>query len=270
MKTSDQLWPVDAHVHFHVLDRVAPTLDAAASNLRAAGGAGNGMLGALLLAQARDERVFESLVATSAVGRWRFTSANGEPETLIAHRDSDRIAIVCGRQVRTREGLEVLGLGTGAEFPDGISLPEAVRAVQASGALTVLPWGFGKWLGQRGKRMASLLNDGHAGRLFVGDNGGRMQALPMPASILEAEANGIVVLRGSDPFPFAADHRRAGAFGFFAGTSPPESAPWCALRDWLLALRSSPQSYGRACGPVRFAINQVGIQLYRRLRNVRA
>jgi hypothetical protein len=96
-----------------------------------------------------------------------------------------------------------------------------------------------------------------------------MQALRLPAGILKAEANGIVVLRGSDPFPIAADHRRAGAFGFFAETSPPESAPWRALHDWLLARRSSPQSYGRACGPMRFAINQLGIQWQRRLRSVR-
>jgi len=269
METNHQKWPVDAHVHFHAFARAAQTLDSAAANFQTVGGRRDGLVGALLLAQASDERVFETLRETAGVGAWRLAPARDEAETLVAHRDAERIAIVCGRQVRTEGGLEVLGLGTGAEFPDRLPLPEAVRAVQASGALTVLPWGFGKWLGQRGRRVAALLDDCRAGKLFVGDNGGRMRALPLPAGIRKAESNGIIVLRGSDPFPIVADHRRAGAFGFFAEMPPPESAPWRALRDWLLARRQSPQPYGRACGLVRFTINQVGIQLYRKRLSAR-
>jgi hypothetical protein len=262
--------PVDAHVHFHAPARVAPTLDAAAANFRAVAGTGDGLLGALLLAQASGERVFEYLQESPLAGDWRMTPARDEHETLIARRGADRIAIVCGRQVRTDDGLEVLGLGTIADFPDQLPLADALQAVRSSGALAVLPWGFGKWLGRRGRRVRAALASSRPGELFVGDNGGRLATLPIPATIRAAEQQGYRVLPGSDPFPIASDHRRVGAFGFFAQTTLPESAPWRALRGWLLAIPRSPRPYGSGCGWFRFALNQAGIQLQRRLRSAPA
>jgi hypothetical protein len=142
--------------------------------------------------------------------------------------------------------------------------------VRSSGALAVLPWGFGKWLGRRGRRVRAALASSRPGELFVGDNGGRLATLPIPATIHAAEQQGYRVLPGSDPFPIASDHRRVGAFGFFAQTTLPESAPWRALRGWLLAIPRSPRPYGSGCGWFRFALNQAGIQLQRRLRSAPA
>ena len=266
MNDHHEICLVDAHVHFHDAGRVAATLDAAASNFRAASDRGAGLLGVLLLAQTMAERVFESLQGSPRAGDWSLRPARDEAETLIARRERDCIAIVCGRQLRTEEGLEVLGLGTGARFPDGLELADAIGAVQHAGALAILPWGFGKWLGRRGRRIKNALAESWSDPLFVGDNGGRLKSLPMPRLIRAAEARGFRVLPGSDPFPIAADHRRVGAFGFMAETELPESAPWRALRTWLLGRSISPVPYGSGCNPIRFAVNQVGIQLHRRLK----
>jgi hypothetical protein len=266
MNDNHEKWPVDAHVHFHNAARVAPSLDAAAVNFKAAGHRAEGLLGVLLLTQANTERVFESLQGSSRAGEWNMKSASAETETLIAQRGRDAIAVVCGRQLRTAEGLEVLGLGTRAHYPDGMTLADALHSVQDSGALAVLPWGFGKWLGPRGRQVEGAFSNSSSERLFAGDNGGRLKALPKPRLIRAAEARGFRVLPGSDPFPFAADHRRVGAFGFMAEANLPVSAPWRALRAWLLGRSISPRPYGRACNPFRFAINQLGIQLYHRLR----
>lgn len=262
-------WPVDAHVHFHVLARVAPTLDAAAANFKAAGGRGEGWLGALLLAQAEGETVFESLQKEPQAGDWNLMPVSGEPESLIARRGRDTIAVICGRQLRTEEGLEVLGLGTVTRFRDGLSLAEALRTVRDAGALAVLPWGFGKWLGRRGAALATTLASNRPDQIFIGDNGGRLHALPRPATIDAAERSGFKVLPGSDSFPFAGDHRRVGAFGFHATTAPSVHSPWRELRASLLAA-DSPRPYGRGCGLLRFALNQAGIQVYRRLWSVPA
>lgn len=253
--------PVDGHVHFHTLDRVAPTLDAAADNFRAMSRGPAGPLGAVLLAQAARERVFEALLASAPVPGWSFVPARDEPETLIARKGTATIAVICGRQVRTDDGLEVLAIGTRQEFPDGLTLSEAVDAVQRSGALTVLPWGFGKWLGERGKRVATMLEARGADALFVGDNGGRATLMGVPALIRTSAQKGFRVLSGTDPLPVAGDYRRVGGFGFLAGIEVPEAAPWRALRAWLISRRASPEPYGRACGPVRFAVNQITLRL---------
>jgi hypothetical protein len=258
-------FPVDGHVHFHRREAVGLTLDAAARNFQATSSRTEALLGAVLLTQTATERVFEKLRdSSSTVDAWSFTTPPDEPETLIAARGVDRIAVVCGRQVRASDGLEVLALGTLESFPDGLAFDEAIRAVLASGALTVLPWGFGKWLGERGQRVERALAEFGPEVLMVGDNGSRLTLAGVPPLVQSAALQGFRVLPGTDPFPFAAGHRRVGKFGFLATCEPPESAPWRALRGWLEGQRQSPQPYGRATGPFAFLFNQVGIQVYNR------
>lgn len=263
-------WPVDGHVHFHSVAAVGPTLDAAAGNFRAAGDRTTGLLGAMLLTQASRERVFETLQGTGNAGGWTITPARDEPVTLIAAREGAAIAIVCGRQVRASDGLEVLGLGTLQSFPDGLPFDEAVTTVRQSGALTVIPWGFGKWLGERGQRVERTLASVGSQALLVGDNGSRLSWLGLPSLLRMSQNKGFRLLPGTDPFPFAGGHKRVGQFGFLADVEPSEAAPWRDLRTWIEARRESPQAYGAATGPLRFVFNQVGIQFYNRLLRGRA
>jgi hypothetical protein len=128
----------------------------------------------------------------------------------------------------------------------------------------VVPWGFGKWLGERGKRVRTVLDSAGSAVLAVGDNGGRLAAWGVPALIRESETRGFRVVPGTDPFPFGRDYRRVGAFGFVAELALDDAAPWRSLRDWLESSPRSPQRFGAACGPVRFVVNQVGMQLYNR------
>jgi hypothetical protein len=262
--------PVDGHVHFHELGLVAPTLDAAATNFVAVSGRSTGTLGALLLTQAAGERVFESLKGPSLVGGWRIEPVQEEPQTLIARRAGATIAIICGRQVRATDGLEVLALGTLETFPDGMQFPETVDAVCRSGALTAVPWGFGKWLGARGQRVKSMFALASPADLFVGDNGGRVGSFGVPAIVQSAAEKGFRVLPGTDPFPFSTDYRRVGSFGFLADVEADEVAPWRTLRAWLVGLRQSPKPYGSTIGLPRFVVNQAGIQVYNRFFRSRA
>ena len=266
MSESQQSWPVDGHVHFHELDLVPPTLDAAADNFRALGVDTVRPLGALLLTQTAGERVFERLRELTQIRHWRISAVPGEPETLLARRGDSTVAIVCGRQVRAADGLEVLGLGTCNTFDDGRPFLESVQAVRQSGALTVVPWAVGKWLGRRGQRVRDTLASIAPQEVFVGDNGGRLNLLGKPPLVREFQRRGFRVLPGTDPFPFGADHRRVGRFGFLADLTPTEEAPWRNLRAWLLHPGSVPRPFGRALGPVAFLFNQLGIRIYNRLR----
>lgn len=270
MANSPMRWPIDGHVHFHSQAAIGPTLDAAAANFRAAGGSPDGWLGGMLLTQAAGERVFESILSPAEIGGWTLTAAQEEPETLIARRGGSMMAIVCGRQVRAKDGLEVLALGTGETIPDGLPFAEAVEAVRRSRALTAIPWGFGKWMGQRGRRVESTLRSLGNEALFVGDNRGRLNLLGLPALVRASGRQGFRVLPGSDPFPFAGGYRKVGSFGFFAEVNPSEAAPWRELRAWLMERTDSPQPYGRASGLFDFVFSQTGIQFYNRLIRKRA
>lgn len=263
-------WPVDGHVHFHSTAQVASTLEAAGANFRSAGARSQGLIGALLLTQAANERVFEALAGLGSAGGWSLTPARSEPETIVARHGEQAIAIVCGRQVRAADGLEVLALGTLESFPDGLPFDEAVAAVRRSGALTVIPWGFGKWTGARGQRVARLLESVGCEDVLLGDNGSRLSWLGLPTLLRDSHSRGFRLLPGTDPFPFAGGYRRVGQFGFYAGIEPAEDAPWRDLRAWIEDRRTSPAAYGSATGPLRFVFNQVGIQVYNRFFRGRA
>jgi len=265
MSDSCPRWPVDGHVHFHEVDRVAPTLDAAAQNFREQGPVSGGLSGVVLLAQTANERVYEALAAGGQTAGWTITAAADERETLVARKGPTAIAIVCGRQVRTAEGLEVLALGSVSVFPDGLPFGQTVEQVAGSGAITVLPWGFGKWLGDRGAQVRSVLDRIGNETLFLGDNGGRPALMGVPALIRQSAGRGFRVLPGTDPLPVAGDHDRVGQFGFLVKASSSERAPWNTLRGWLLARHDSPEPYGRACGVLRFAVNQARLRAARHL-----
>jgi hypothetical protein len=259
-------WPVDAHVHLHRLSDVAPTLDAAARNFRRLAPTGHPLAGGLLLTQMSRERVFEALAEMDEAGDWRLERVPDEPETLIATKDGHSLAMICGRQVRADDGLEVAALGTLQSFADGRPFAATLAEVVGSGAITAVPWGFGKWLGTRGRSVEAELARQGDGRVFLGDSGSRAWPFAEPTLIRRARARGVPVIAGTDPFPFAGDCRRVGSFGFLAQVEPDEAGPLRSLRNWLAGLRSSPALYGRPSGPFRFLLNQVGVQVHNRLR----
>lgn len=256
--------PVDGHVHFHTLDRVSLTLDGAAANFRIYGPRQSGLLGILLLTQTSRERVFEALQDRPSCGKWSVRPSPGEDVSLCADDGNRRIVVVCGRQVRCHSGLEVAALGTTAAFPDGLPLEETIREVQARGAFVSLPWGFGKWLGARGRVLRDSLGRHEPRLLAIGDNGSRLHALGRPRLVRECDALGHLILPGTDPFPFGNDYLRVGSFGFLAA-EPGARAPWRELAAWLRARKGSPTAYGKAAGPFRFVINNIGIQVHHRM-----
>lgn len=259
--------PVDAHVHFHAREHVAGTLDAAISNFGNVDAAGKREgSGVLLLAQSAGERVFEWLREQAQVGAWSVSPVECERESLWLRGPRGGLAVVCGRQVIAENGLEVLALGTIDLIEDGLGLQRTLAAVQASGALAVLPWGFGKWTGLRARRIREQLQSPAVAGLWVGDNGGRLQSLPRPRLFAEAEAQGIGVLPGTDPFPFGKDYRRVGSFGFVVEVALDPARPWQSIHAALAGRRRSPPAYGRGEGWLGFLFKQTWIQIDKRLR----
>ena len=256
---------IDAHVHFHGRQLVASTLDAAISNFRALDSADPaGGQGVLLLAQSAGERVFEWLREQPRVGDWSVAPVPAEPESLWLRGERGELVVVCGRQVIAEPGLEVMALGTDKRIEDGLGLAQTLEIARSANAIPVLPWGFGKWTGQRKQRIRALLASSAVSDLWVGDNGGRLRNLPRPRLLEEAEARGVGILPGTDPFPFGNDYRRVGSFGFRLEAVLDPSRPWQSIRAALGKLKRSPLPYGRGEGWLNFAFKQLWIQVDKR------
>lgn len=173
----------------------------------------------------------------------------------------ERLLVVAGRQVRTREGLEMLGLATTEEFPDGLSFEDALARVRWSGAVPVLPWGFGKWWFYRGGLIEALLRRPEPKWIFLGDNGGRPAVGGTPRLLREARRRGIPVLPGSDPLPLAGHEARAGSYGFLVREGVDEQQPAAALRQWLRGLAVQPPTFGGCQRLTQFCRDQIHLRL---------
>jgi hypothetical protein len=241
---------VDGHVHFHDCFEVEAFLDAAVDNFRE--GAWNLGLepeveGCLLLAECAGERFFERLRSGEIAlhgGDWTVRDTDEACSLLIERDDGACLVVVAGRQVVTRESVEVLALGTARSFADGLPLRETLEHAADADALAVLPWGLGKWLFQRGSLVAAVLEEEPRIPLFLGDNGGRPRIAPEPGLFRTGAARGVRVLPGSDPLPVPSQQNHVARYGFVMEMVPHTSVP---ARNIVRALRGSdaqPRFFG--------------------------
>jgi hypothetical protein len=260
---------VDAHVHVHHSFDECVFFDSALTNFKAVAEervGGLDWLGCLLFTESAGEDVFSGLRARTdgCAGAWRFRPA-AEDCSLIACRDGERsLVVVAGRQVVSAEQIEVLALGTTATLSDGKTLAQTLAAVRAAGALPALPWGFGKWLGRRGRLIAQQIASARPGELFLGDNGGRPALSPRPRLFALAEARGLAVLAGSDPLPFAQEVAKVARYGFVLQAPFDAAAPFAGIRRALAGLPRSPEPFGRLERWPTFVHRQIAMQLGKR------
>ena len=262
---------IDAHVHLN--RRIAPAalLEAAECNFgraRAGLGLNPAALGCLVFTDAADEDAFGALLSSLAPSSgWRI-ARTAEDHSLLALKGLElRLLLIGGRQIRTREGLEVLAVGTRAGIADGEPLNVTLSAVRRLGAFPILPWGFGKWWGQRGRLMARVANAAERGTLALGDNAGRPRPGPRPHPFSRALKRGLPVLPGSDPLPLSSHSGRAGSFGFVLEGTVERAQPARAICGQLARLRHQPRVFGARAGIGRVVLDQVALRVVNRRTN---
>ncbi|MEL6524038.1 MAG: hypothetical protein AAFQ66_23880 [Pseudomonadota bacterium] len=259
----DDVYKVDSHVHLHPRFDLETVLSSAARRMTLSADAC--CEGMLMLTEMAGVDAFADL--PERCGKWVISDTK-EPVSRMARRASDGalLCIVSGRQIVTEEGLEVLALGTREVFPDGQPVAQVIDAVSAAGALSVLPWGFGKWSGARGSEVDRIIEvcKGDT-NVFLADSGVRASAMPRPDHLAKAEAAGWRVLAGTDPLPVLGGAKQVGRYGFEATGALDRDTPFVSLATWLRWLDHSPPVYGALTNPITFAAQQVAMQVRKRI-----
>jgi hypothetical protein len=126
------------------------------------------------------------------------------------------LTLIAGRQIQTREGLEVLGFPLRDDVPDGLPVRSVLTALEERGVSSVIPWGLGKWWLRRGSLLEELLRarGDEAMDFHLADTRHRPAWAPLPAVLRRWEASGEPTLTGSDPLPLWGECSRAGACCF--------------------------------------------------------
>jgi hypothetical protein len=245
----------DTHVHVYGCHDAGSLLTAAARNL-AAIATDPGASKVLFLTERRDCRFFASLSAGEtaiSVGPW-VPQSSPEPGSLLLERPAgDALWLVAGRQIATRERLEILALTADVQIPDGLPIAETVETVLAAGAVPVLAWAPGKWWFARGRIVdRTLARFGRA--LLLGDSTLRPLGWMMPGPMRRR-----TLLAGSDPLPFPGEEGKAGGYGILFDCDLSPDRPVTDLRR-LLTGEPPPRVVGRRDGP---------LEVLRRLRRHR-
>jgi hypothetical protein len=169
-----------------------------------------------------------------------------------------------GRQVVTVEDLELLALNCRMEVADrGYRLGELIDRVREAGGTPVVPWGFGKWSGGRGRVVRELLETRQD--FLLADNGNRLRGTAEPLLLGEGRRRGMSILAGSDPLPFKAQAGRVGSYGVQATVDLGRDGAAAAFRR----MTNPPgqwTTYGELASLGEFLSSQIKMQLKKRLR----
>lgn len=258
---SGSVTPVDWHVHAHRPGEMGAVLDSAAAAFARVNPRPAGVLGVLMLTEMPGATAFAELAAPGGEPAGWSVRTTEEDVSVVASRGSDEIVVIGGFQVTSAERLEVLALGTRVRPEDGQPAERVIAEVARHGALAVLPWGVGKWLGARGAAVADLVKRLPPRAVFLGDNAARPVFWPEPAVFRVAAEQGIAVLPGTDTLPGAPP--AAGAFGGLVPGAVDPRRPREALRRVLMDPAVSVTPYGSLASPLGFVRDQAMLRLRR-------
>lgn len=246
---------VDAHVHIYPLFDPAVFLPA---QPRLFGGSA----GVWLLTESAGCCWFAQLAAgrLGLLAGWH--ASLREPNLALIETEGFRLWVVAGRQYATREGLEVHALGIDKRMEERRPVAEMVRDVAASGGVAAIPYGFGKWRGDRRRVLRDLVTGAGSPFLFS-DSGVRPGRRAFAAAFPDLAA--VPVLAGSDPLPLWGEEKRIGTFRASLELSgPEEDLTWEVLREALFHARED-RSRGRRVSLSRSFRQQAGLRLGGRL-----
>lgn len=175
---------------------------------------------------------------------YKFENIQEGGSLLLTKNNRPCCYILPGRQIVTKEKLEVLSIASKQNIEDELPIEEVIKKLLDKKEIAVLAWGVGKWFFKRGKFIKDIIEKYHSPYLFLGDNSARPVFWPVPKLYHLARKYNIQILRGSDPLPFIEEARRVGSFGFLVEGDFQADKPAESFRDILIASKSSIVYFG--------------------------
>ncbi|MDZ7318459.1 MAG: hypothetical protein ONB11_04845 [candidate division KSB1 bacterium] len=262
---------IDGHVHLYSVYDLPTAVDCGVRNLRTEASKINPeVIPVWLLVERSDANFFEKIYHNP--GQF---SSNGirfkkgpDDVTITVERDSRVLLyIFAGRQLVTREGLEVLSLISNLDIPDKQkSIDQIIHAVQESGGIPALNWAPGKWFFKRGQVIARQIQQRSVTEIFIGETTLRHRLWPEPKLVKQARRKGFPIIAGSDPLPFKGEENGIGSFGFLISGAFDSAQPAQSLRAMMQRNQQDIQIIGKRNDVLTFARRQFKIMMEKRTR----
>lgn len=204
---------VDFHMHIYPGFSLGKILLNFFKNVREQYPDKNNLVKIACLAERRDLNIFRKLASgdrSILPEGWKLkTTLDGLAVQIFNENDS--IYFVCGRQIITKERLEILSISLDITIEDGLPALEVIDKVYEQGGIPVLAWAPGKWAFSRGKIVNKIIDlNIDSKRLCIGDSSLRPALYDGGQYFKKAEKTGFSILPGSDPLPFKGEEIRSG------------------------------------------------------------
>jgi len=197
---------------------------------------------------------------------YHFLNTNEDVSLVLAKENKRLCYLLKGRQIVTKENLEVLAIGSTQTIEDGLPIETVLEQIMDKEEMAVLAWGFGKWLFKRGKIIKRIIKNYNSPDLLVGDNSGRPVFWPIPRLFKKARALNMSIINGSDPLPFAGEETKVGSYGFSVEGDFNENEPARSLRDILVSPGLTIGFFGQRDNTIAFCKRQSKIYLRKYLK----
>ncbi len=249
----------DTHIHFYPCYDLKQSLRVLRSNMASLG---PDSLHFAFLAERHDCHYFQAIKEKKLEISSSPVQVNDLGEALLLLEEGyNDLFLFAGRQIITRERLEVLALTTDQVIPDGLPVKEVIERINRTGAVAVLSWAPGKWFSKRGKIVAGLLADYSASEFLLGDTTLRPWCWLEPLLMKKGVTSGFSVVAGSDPLPFAGEEKMMGRYLSRWQMEFDMGNPVGSVRSYLKESGKYPERIGR-----RGRCVETMVRLYRNLK----
>ncbi|AGF77058.1 hypothetical protein UWK_00475 [Desulfocapsa sulfexigens DSM 10523] len=163
----------------------------------------------------------------------------------IKEKNYPDLYIFPGRQIITRERIEILALTVDKQIPEGLAASEVVKRIHQENGVPVLSWAPGKWFFKRKRVVQDLLDASRPGSLLIGDTTLRPTCWFRPLLMRQAAQKGLTVISGSDPLPFAGEEEVMGRYGIQFACDLDSTNPVSSIRSVLTRPGWQPSLRGK-------------------------
>lgn len=199
--------------------------------------------------------------STGHIDHWQVNALDNNCLLQLSEKTGKELLILPGEQVITAENLELLVIGTTRKIPHFNSVEFYLEKFSRS-HLIILPWGVGKWLGKRGKKVNQLIAGQNNHTFALGDNSGRTPVWKYIPQFSQARKAGINILAGSDPLPVAGQHNKVASFGTIINGPLHLQGLANQLREKMLEKQAPDiRSYGKQDNLLQFLASQLLLRL---------
>jgi hypothetical protein len=258
----------DAHVHIYNDFNLESLLNGALENFKkmaAQQGIRTPLIAFLFLTETKDENCFSLLTRqatenkkspSQVFGKWGFQQTREDCSLYGQINKEESLYLISGRQIKAENNLEVLALGSAESFEEGLPVKDLIQSIGKTGAIAVIPWGAGKWLGARGRMIKSLLQNQEVWPFFLVDTRNRPVFWPKSSIFRQAAHKGLKTLPGSDPLPLRSHQKAPGSYGFQLKGEINSDYPFKSISTFLIDPKVSVVPYGRQEGSFHFFWDQ--------------